>query len=577
MAIVAAAVPLSASAQQPDVMATTNDPRAALKPGEKNTAGIAASHMKLVSFTPKPAQFDSARGLSWINSDIAFKDHYVYQVNFSGFMIWDVANPKMPKLVSANVCPTDQADPSIWGNLLFISDESARGRKDCGMQGVPAGQGADRERGVRVYDVTDPAHPKLVNNIQTCRGTHTHTIVPDPNDKNIIYIYGGGSSSTRDSTEVPELQCSQGNYPTNPNASSNRIDIIKVDLRHPEQAKVVGFARIFENLPRAAGSAGQARDTMATTGRGAFGPGGCHDMTAYPKYQIVAASCGSHGILLDVKDPMHPVRLDAKTDVNFSLWHTAIFNNDASKVVYTDEWGGGQAPRCRATDPQRLGGNTILTIDNGKYTQHGYFKMLAAQTNMENCVSHNGGLVPVPGRDIMAQGWYQGGVDVFDFTDPDHPKELAYFDRGPVDSTKMVIGGSWGAYYWNGYIYSSELSRGLDILELTPSPDLTQNELDAAKLAHLDTYNPQSQPHYTWPAAFPVAKAYLDQIKRDNALPASRTTAIAAAIAKAEKASGSARKSQLTALAASLDKDTASDATNAARLKSMAETLRGIK
>jgi hypothetical protein len=570
-----------------DTIATMNDPRASLSAGAKNTAAIAIKNMKLVSYTPKPAEFDSARGLSWINSDIAFKDHYVYQGNFSGFMIWDVANPAAPKLVSANVCATDQADPSIYGNLLFISAESGRARKDCGLQGVAAGEGADRMRGVRIYDVSNPAHPKLVNNVQTCRGTHTHTIVPDPKDKNVIYIYGGGSSSVRDSSEVESLHCSGGSYPENPNASQNRIDIIKVPLLHPEQAAVVGFARIFEDLPRSPGRAGVA-DTSTTTAvtrrtqqgdvpggrRRSSGPGGCHDLTAYPAYNIVAGSCGSHGILLDVRDPMHPVRLDAETDVNFSLWHTAVFNNNATSVVYTDEWGGGTAPRCRVTDPQRLGGNTVLTIDNGKMTQHGYFKMLAAQGANENCVSHNGGLVPVPGRDIMVQGWYQGGVDVFDFSNPDHPFEIAYFDRGPVDE-KLVTGGSWGAYYWNGYIYSSELSRGLDILQLQPSEFLSQNEIDAAKLAHLDQYNPQSQPRIHWPAAFPVVRSYLDQLVRDNGLAASRTSAIATALNSAEKARGAARKTALTKIAAGLDKD-AAGAKDAAKVRTMAKAVRDL-
>jgi hypothetical protein len=526
--------------------------------------------------------------LSFINSDIAFKDHYVYQGNFSGFSIWDVKDPAHPVNVSTVVCATDQADPSIYGNLLFISAESPRARTDCGMQGVGAGEGKMRARGVRVYDVSNPAHPKLITNIQTCRGTHTHTNVPAPKDRNVIYFYGGGSSSVRDSTEVESLHCSGGSYPANPNASQNRIDIIQVPPLHPEESKVVGFARIFEDLPRAPGRGGVV-DTSTTrfarlpngqdsvigrNARGSSGPNGCHDLTSYPAYNLVAGSCGSHGILLDVRDPLHPVRLDAATDANFSLWHTAIFNNDATSVVYTDEWGGGTAPRCRVTDPIKLGGDNVLSIRNGKYERKGYIKLMAAQGANENCVSHNGGLVPVPGRDIMVQGWYQGGVNVFDFTDPTHPYEIAYFDRGPVDQT-MVIGGSWGAYYWNGYIYSSELSRGLDIFELQPSEYLTQNEIDAAKLAHLDTYNPQSQPKMHWPAAFPVAKAYLDQMVRDNDLPAARTTAIAAAVSKAEKATGSARRSALTALAASLDKDV-SASKNPAKVRAMASVVREL-
>jgi hypothetical protein len=565
-----ASLALLALLAQQDTVATMNDPRVGLTAGTRNTAGVAIKNMRLVSYSPKPAQLDSARGLSYINSDLAFRGNIVYQGNFSGFSVWDVSNPKQPALLTTVVCATDQGDPSIYGNLLFISAESGRARTDCGLQGVQDGK--DRMRGVRIFDVSDPRSPKLIKNVQTCRGSHTHTIVPHPTDKNVIYIYVGGSSNVRDSTEVPG--CSSGTVAENPNTAQYRVDIIKVPLRHPEESAVIGFARIFEGLPRAPGRGGVATPDTAT-GRRAGGPAGCHDLTSYPEYHIVAGSCGSFGILLDARDPEHPVRLDARSDLNFSLWHTAVFSNDAKRVVFTDEWGGGTAPRCRITDPQRLGGNTILTIDNGKLTQHGYFKMLAAQKDVENCVSHNGGLVPVPGRDIMVQGWYQGGVNVFDFSDPDKPVEIAYFDRGPVSDSALVVGGSWGAYYWNGYIYSSELSRGLDILELTPSDFLTQNELAAAKLARMEEYNPQAQPRITWPAAFPVVRSYLDQLGRNNGLPAARRTAIVTALNAAEKASGAARRQQLTRLAAQLESD-ARNAKDAARVRLMLGAIKDL-
>jgi hypothetical protein len=567
----AAFIPAPAAAQQ-DTIATMNDPRAGLTAGVKNTAGIAAHHMRLVSFTPKPTPFDSARGLTYINSDLAFRDHYVYQGNFSGFSIWDVSDPAKPVELSTVVCATDQGDPSIYGNLLFISAESGRSRNDCGTQGVE--NGADRMRGVRIFDVSDPRNPRLVKNVQTCRGSHTHTIVPHPTDRGVIYIYVGGSSNVRDSTEL--AGCSSGTVAENPNTAQYRVDIIRVPLASPEQAAVVGYARIFEDLPRSPGRAGvAANDTAAAAARRAGGPSGCHDLTSYPALNLVAGSCGSFGILLDATNPERPVRLDAKSDLNFSLWHTAVFSNDGRRVVFTDEWGGGTAPRCRITDPLRLGGNTILSIDNGRMTQHGYFKMLAAQTATENCVSHNGGLVPVPGRDIMVQGWYQGGVNVFDFTDPNNPVEIAYFDRGPVDAGTLVVGGSWGAYYWNGLIYSSELSRGLDVLELTPSEHLSQNELDAARLARMDEYNPQAQPRITWPAAFPVVRSYLDQLVRNNGLPTARTTALAAALNEAERANGTARRDRLNRVAAELDRD-ANGAADADRVRAMAAAVRDL-
>lgn len=574
LAIAVSAAPLTAQQKaQParDTVATLDDARVGLGPGQKNSAGIALWNMRLVSYTPKPAEFDHQQGLAFVNSDLAFRGNLVYQGNFSGFMIWDVSDPARPQLVSSVLCPTDQGDPSIYGNLLFISAESRRSRKDCGTQGVEDGQ--DRMLGVRIFDVSDPRNPRLIKNVQTCRGSHTHTIVPHPKDDRVIYIYVGGTAPVRDPAEMPE--CSTGTPEENPNTADYRIDIIRVPLDAPEQAEVVGYARIFEGLPPAPGRAGREFDEAAAA-RFGRGPRGCHDLTAYPAYNLVAGSCGTFGILLDVSDPEKPVRLDAKSDMNFSLWHTAVFSNDARRVVFTDEWGGGTAPRCRVGDPVRLGGNTILTIGNGgKMTQHGYVKMIAAQTETENCVSHNGGLIPVPGRDIMVQGWYQGGVNVIDFTDPENPIEIAYFDRGPIDAEKLVLGGSWGAYWYNGYIYSSELDRGLDILELVPSEHLSKNEIEAAKLVRLEEYNPQTQPKIVWPPAFPVVRAYLDQIVRKVALPEARTTAIARAIDDAEAVTGAARRQRLERLASELERD-ARRSSDPERVRAMAAAVREL-
>jgi len=560
MALLAAAVLIAlpaADLQAQDVLPTRDDPRVGLAAGPKNTAEQAARHMRLVAYREKPPEFDFARGLSFVNSDLAFRGNMVYQGNFSGFMIWDVSNPANPTLVNSTLCATDQGDPSIYGNLLFISSESNRARIDCGMEGVQ--DGADRMRGVRIFDVSDPRNPRLVKNVQTCRGSHTHTLVPDPNDPNLLYIYVGGSSSVRSADEVPG--CSSGTVAENPNTAQFRVDIIRVPLDNPEASEVMGYGRIFEGL-QPAGRRG--------------GPSGCHDLTAYPAMNLVAGACGSYGILLDASDPANPVRLDGLSDQNFSLWHTAVFNNEGTSVVFTDEWGGGTQPRCREGDPERLGGNTILRIgENGRMTQHAYFKMMAVQTETENCVSHNGGLIPVPGRDIMVQGWYQGGVNVFDFTDPDNPFEMAFFDRGPVDAENLVVGGSWGAYWYNGYIYSSELSRGLDVLELLPSEYLSENELEAAKLVIMEEYNPQSQPLMTWPPAFPVVRSYLDQLVRGNGLPSARTTAISNALSAAEQASGAARRTQLNELATELDRD-AAGAADADRVRAMAAAVRAL-
>jgi hypothetical protein len=576
---------------------SNKDPRSNLKPGRFD-AGVAIQNMRLVSFTPKPAAFDTARGLAFINSDLAFGGHYVYQGNFSGFTIWDVSDPAKPKVVSVVECVTSQGDPSIYGNLLFVSAEGAANRNDCKKGGVQDPK--DHMAGVRIYDVSDPANPRLIKNVQTCKGSHTHTIIPHPKDKDVLYIYVSGSQAAREG-ELPG--CKNGTDPADETNSLYRLDIIKVPLKDPAKAEVIGGARIFTGLepaPRAQGrparGGGRNRaenDSSAPPPPPPTGPRNCHDVTAYPEIGLLAGACGSYGLLVDISNPEKPVRLDAMADTNFSLWHTAVFSNDGKKIVFTDEWGGGTSPMCQASSMMEMGGNTILSVDSKKkFTQHAYFKIPAAQSAEENCVSHNGGLIPVPGRDIMVQGWYQGGVSVMDFTDPDNPKELAYFDRGSIDPPRDVdvpappseeggrrgrgtIGGSWGAYYWNGYIYSSELDRGFDILELEPSEHLSKNEIEAAKLVRMEQYNPQMQPKIEWPAAFPVIRAYLDQLVRWNGLSSERTTAIAAALDEAEKLSGRARRDALNTLARQVDRDV-SGARDPERVKAMSEAIKKL-
>ena len=570
------------------------DPRSNLKPG-RTDAGEAARNMRLVSTTPKPAEFDTSRGLTFVNSDLAFKDKYVFQGNFSGFTIWDVSDPARPKVVSVTSCVTSQGDPSIYGNLLFLSAEGGANRNDCAKGGVRDPK--DHMAGVRIYDVSDPTKPRLVKNVQNCKGSHTHTIVPHPRNKDVIYIYVSGSQAARPDSVVPG--CRNGTDPADVTNSLFRLDVIRVDLKRPERAEVVTGARIFTGLdpaPRAASRQPIARPATAgdSTRPAPTGPRNCHDVTAYPAAKLLAGACGSYGLLVDISNPEKPVRLDAKSDTNFSLWHTAVFSNDGKKVVFTDEWGGGTSPMCQANSMMEMGGNTILTVDKAKkYKQHAYFKIPSVQTAQENCVSHNGGLIPVPGRDIMVQGWYQGGVSVMEFTDPDHPKELAFYDRGAIDpppgadvpvtpppqgrgrGNRSTIGGSWGAYYWNGMIFSSEMDRGFDILELEPSDQLSKNEIEAAKLVRFAEYNPQSQPKIEWPAAFPVVRSYLDQLVRGNGLAADRTTAIASALDAAEQQSGKARRDALNALARQVDKDVAG-AQDAERVKTMSAAIKAL-
>jgi hypothetical protein len=597
VAVIAAALAPALAAQ---TYPTGNDPRNGLKAGLLD-AGAAVGNMRLVSTTPKPAEFDSVRGLTFVNSDLAFRGNHVYQGNFAGFSIWDVSDPAKPKKVSVVSCITSQGDPTIVGNLLFVSAEGGGNRNDCAKGGVA--EPVDHMAGVRIFDVSNPAQPKLVKNVQTCKGSHTHTLIPSPTDKGVVYIYVSGNSGARSETEL--AGCKMGTDPADETNSMFRLDVIKVPLANPEQAEVVTGARIFTGMlpaPRRAGG-GRGGRGGGRGGRGAAAPGAdtlppppptgprnCHDVTAYPEMNLLAGACSSYGLLVDISHPEKPVRLDAAADTNFSLWHTAVFSNDGSKVVFTDEWGGGTSPNCQATSMLEMGGNTVLTIGaDRKFKQHAYFKLPSAQTAQENCVSHNGSLVPVPGRVIMVQGWDQGGVDVIDFTDPDKPFEIAFFDRGPVDQppapsdsaggqvsrARGTIGGSWGAYYWNGYIYSSEMARGLDILELLPSDKLSANELAAAKLVRMEQFNPQSQPKIVWPAAFPVVRSYLDQLVRGNGLAAARTTAIGNALNAAERQSGTARRNALNALATQVERDV-NGAQDAARVRAMAQAIKDL-
>ncbi|HET9682719.1 MAG TPA: hypothetical protein VFP15_01375 [Gemmatimonadaceae bacterium] len=559
--------------------ASTTDPRVGLKAGLTD-AGWAANGLRLVGHVNKSDALTGeggARGLVFANSDLAFRGNLVFQGNFSGFQIWDISNPAAPTLKKAVVCATGQGDPSIYGNLLFLSSESTGNRTDCGTQGIQDRVSKDRMVGVRIYDVSDISNPRKVMDIQTCRGSHTHTLVPDANDPGVVYIYVSGSAGVRSGEEL--AGCVDAPIDS-ANTSRFRVEVIKVPLAHPEQAQVVNYAHIFNDLgaPGAHGAApSDAPPRQRPAGMGPrTGPNQCHDITVYPAIGLAGGACGGYGLLLDIRDPVNPKRIQAVGDTNFAFWHSATFNNDGSKVLFTDEWGGGTLPKCRADDPIDWGGDAIFTLSNDHLTQGAYFKMPAAQTKYENCVAHNGSLVPIPGRDVMVQGWYQGGLDVIDFTDARHPYEVAYFDRGPVDATKLVTAGYWAGYWYNGHIYGSEIARGLDVFKLVPTDDLTQNEIDAANLVRFSQLNPQSQPHVTWPAAFVVARAYVDQLERGNGLSAERVSAISAALKSAESKRGSARASALRTLAASLDSDVASSS-DAARVKALADVVRRIR
>jgi|SRR5579884_2411046 len=556
------------------------DPRVGLKPGLWD-AGAAAWNMKLVSTTPP-----SEESLGTTHSDLAFNGKYAIQGNYNGFEIWDISNPGKPVLANAYTCPASQNDISVYKNLLFMSSEATNSRVDCKFGGVPDPVSEDRVRGIRIFDISNIKAPKLVTSVQTCRGSHTHTVVTEPGDKDDVYIYVSGSAGVRPTDEMPGCQDSPD--PNDPSSARFRLEVIKVPLAKPQTASIVSSPRIFHNLapaprndernavdaasrgnrggaPAAGPAQGAAASAAAAAGaRGQRGPQGpptgpnqCHDITVYPQIGLAGGACAGYGLLLDIKDAAHPFRIDAAGDANMSFWHSATFNNDGTKVLFSDEWGGGSQPRCRATDKLEWGADALFTIENHNLVFHSYYKMPAAQTNEENCVAHNGSLIPVPGRDIMVQAFYQGGVTVFDWTDVSHPKEIAFYDRGPVNGERLQMGGSWSAYWYNGVIVSSEIARGLDIYELVPSPLLSQNEIDAAKTVHFDFYNVQDQQKFVWPASFPLVKAYVDQLERSKGLDSGKISSARDAIANAEKTGGAKRKSTLTDLAKQLNGDVA--------------------
>jgi hypothetical protein len=567
------------------------DPRIGLKPGWFDAAET-SWNMSLVSTTPPSPNFlnraDPGDSRVW-NSDLAFTGSYVIQGNFAGYQVWDVANPKAPRLHTSYLCIGSQSDVSVFGRLLFESTEATNARLDCSPDGVPDTVSHDRARGIRIYDMTDIAHPRRLATVQTCRGSHTHTVVTDPKDNKNVYIYVSGSAPVRSSRELPG--CSDLDPAQDTSSERFRIEVIQVPLDHPEQARVVSKPAILADLsaPKQHGETvadsaalaerlramGMTAADLASRRMTSTGPIQCHDITVYPGIGLAAGACRGYGVLLDIRDPVHPHRVGLAADTNFVAWHSATFNNDGSKVLFTDEWGGGTSPRCRTTDKMEWGADAVFTLSNNTPTFGSYYKLPVPQTPAENCVAHNGSLIPVPGRDLMVQGWYQGGISVFDWTDPRHVREIAYFDRGPMDASKLFVSGSWSAYWYNGLIYSSEITRGLDILELKPSAWLTQNELDAAKTVHFTELNVQDQPKFVWPASFAVARAYLDQLARGNGLSSDRVTTARDALANAERASGDQRRNALTQLGSQLD-GYASGATDAARVRALAGVVRDL-
>jgi hypothetical protein len=629
----------TACARQPD---TTPDPRVGLKPGMTD-AGVAAGNARLLANVPRPPRFEES-----INSDIAFLGNYALQGNYNGILVYDISTPSNPRLVTSFYCPASQNDVSVYRNLLFVSSEATSGRLDCQGGGVRDTVSAERMRGVRIFDISDIRSPKLVAQVQTCRGSHTHTVLEDPKDRDNVYIYVSGSAGIRSPNELPG--CIRD--ASNPNSALFRIEVIRVPLANPAQAAIVSSPRFFEGLAappehgealadleaerrrvdslkraggfvylrngvetaafggvirnaldsivKARGGTGIAQVTSADSAQlrrdlqrfmdarnaaaaarpnplASRGPTQCHDITVYPAIGLAGGACEGYGFLLDISDPVNPRRIDQVADSNFSYWHSATFNNDGSKILFSDEWGGGNAAKCRATDPKEWGANALFTIENRRMVFKSYYKLPAVQAANEICVAHNGSLVPIPDRDVMVQAWYEGGVSVFDWTDAARPKEIAYFDRGPADSTRFGDGGPWSTYWYNGAIYSSEIGRGLDVIDLLPSEHLSQNEIDAAKTVRLPFFNAQGQPKFTWPPSFPLLRAYLDQLERSNCMSSGRIAQLRAALSSGETHTGALRRERLLRVASDAEESRSACGPKIGKLATTARELAGLQ
>jgi hypothetical protein len=519
--------------------------------------------------------------LSFYNTDMAFRDDLLITGSYHGFNIYQIDETGLPILATSVVCPGGQGDVSIVGDLLIMSVEQTRGRLDCGLQGVSEDVSMERFRGIRIFDISDLTRPLQVGAVQTCRGSHTHSVVAGPTPDGKILVYNSGTSSVREEEELEN--CIDGT-PGDDRTALFRIDVIEIPINDPSKSRIIDSPTVFSDaetgvlagLWRGGDHGDDTQETYRTDQ--------CHDITVFPTANLAAGACSGNGILFDISDPRKPVRIDAVTDAGFAYWHSATFNNDGTKILFTDEWGGGGRARCRAWDPMNWGADAIYDIIDQKLKFQAHYKMPAPQSETENCVAHNGAIIPVPGRDIFVQAWYQGGISVVDFTDSSNPIEIAYFDRGPANAEELLTGGYWSAYYYQGAIYGTEIVRGLDVLKLLPSEYLSEDEISAAAMAYpiigpKQSFNPQQQVPMTWPAAPEVANAYIDQLLRANKINknvGSRLKQLLSQVRNAMNAGGDntlARKLERVKISA---KDAIIDTQTANRLNKLHDALKGI-
>ena len=546
----------------------TGDPRVDLKAGFTD-AGESISNLEKLASLPRPAGFfdpanpagyplpkakkavkpgtapmpgnPAAQGvefseraplLSFAQTDMAFQGDRLFVGNYHGFNIYQLDVNGVPHQISSVVCPGGQGDLSVVGNILLMSVEQGRGRTDCGSQGNTEDVTPNRFRGLRIFDISDIARPRQVGQVQTCRGSHTHSVVKGPEGDGRILVYNSGTAPVR---KGEELAGCVGNVPGDDRTALFRIDIIEIPVANPGAARIIASPAVFadEKTGRLAGLGKGGK--LVDDGQETSVTDQCHDITVFPTLRIAAGACSGNGIIFDIADPRKPRRLDVVSDPGFAYWHSATFNNAGTKVIFTDEWGGGGRPRCRSFDPRNWGADAIYDIVEGKLTRRGTYKLSAPQSEQENCVAHNGSIVPVPGRDIMVQAWYQGGMSVFDYSDSAAPTEIAFFDRGPIDAKRPTLGGYWSAYYYHGRIYGTEIARGLDVFALKPSAMLSANEIAAAALADPGrTFNPQEQYPVSWPAEPVVARAYIDQLRRSGVLDRALDQRLGTALSQAQ-------------------------------------------
>lgn len=552
-----------------------NDPRIGLGAGWMD-AESAISGLEHLAAIPRADGFfnpSTPADGRFSNTDLAFQGDRLIQGNYNGFQIIDISNPGDPVYELSVVCPGGQGDVSIYGDLIVMSAQETRGRLDCGIEGVADSISSERMRGVRIFDVSDMNNPRQVAAVQSCRGSHTHTVVEQPGDTENVYVYIQGTSRVRPGGELPG--CSGGEPDEDPNTALFRIEVVKVPLANPAAAEIVNMPRIFADEQGniaglwQGGNHGEGTQSSRRTNQ-------CHDITAYPGIGLAGGACSGNGILLDISDAENPRRVAEVADPNFAYWHSATFNNDGDVVVFTDEWGGGSAPRCRASDPATWGANAIFRIgDDGQMELAGYYKLPVPQTETENCVAHNGSIIPVPGRDIMAQAWYQGGLSLMDFTDPENPFEIAFFDRGPLSIESLFTGGYWSTYWYNGRLYGAEISRGIDVFRLVPSEHLSEAEIRAAEAVMMNEFNAQLQPQVEWEPSVDVAQSYLDQMVRANRIRNDRAQEIQRAL------NGNASSMQLNTLAGAIEADVVQINAgelggDAERMDKLARVLRGM-